>query len=95
MGDMDPTLATQSVFAYEPLWAIGTGEAATPEGAIAVLGELLRPALAGLFGTAVASAIRIQYESSLTLGNARAFFSMPEIDGALLGGASLRAEEGT
>jgi len=92
---VDPTLATQSVFAYETVWAIGTGKAATPEAAIGVLWELLRPALAGLSGTAVASAIRIQYESSLTAGNACASYSMPEIDGALLGGASLKVEEGT
>ena len=88
---MDPTLASQRVIAYGPEWAIGTSRAATPEGANAALCEALRPSLAGLFVTAVASAIRIQYGGAVTAGNAGAFFSRPEIDGAQVGGASLKA----
>ena len=78
------------VLAYEPVWAIGTGKAATPEGANAVLADVVRPALAALFGDTAARSIRIQYGGSVTGENAAAFFAMPEIDGALVGGASLK-----
>jgi triosephosphate isomerase len=93
LGGVEAAQAVRVVVAYEPVWAIGTGKAATPEGANAVLLEVLRPALAELFGPATASAIRIQYGGSVTAANAGAFFSMSEIDGALVGGASLKTEE--
>jgi triosephosphate isomerase (TIM) len=81
------------VVAYEPVWAIGTGKASSPENANAVLADHIRPALADLFGAQAAQAIRIQYGGSVTGANAKEFFSQPEIDGALVGGASLKKDE--
>jgi len=79
--------------AYEPVWAIGTGKAATGEGANAVLYDHIRPALATLFGSAVTQNIRILYGGSVTSANAVEFFGQSEIDGALVGGASLKPAE--
>jgi triosephosphate isomerase len=90
LAGLDGDQASRIVLAYEPVWAIGTGKAATPEGANAVLADVVRPALAALFGDAAAQSIRIQYGGSVTGDNAAAFFAMPEIDGALVGGASLK-----
>jgi triosephosphate isomerase len=81
------------VIAYEPIWAIGTGRAATAEGANAVLADVIRPALAELFGESVSQMIRILYGGSVKGNNAAEFFHQPEIDGALVGGASLKAAE--
>jgi triosephosphate isomerase len=81
------------VVAYEPVWAIGTGRAATGEGANRVVKEVIRPALEGLFGGGVAQGTRVLYGGSVTAANAAEFFSQPEIDGALVGGASLKAAE--
>jgi triosephosphate isomerase len=58
-----------------------------------VLRDVIRPALAGLFGQETAQSIRIQYGGSVTAANAAEFFSQPEIDGALVGGASLKVDE--
>lgn len=90
---VDPALASLIVVAYEPVWAIGTGKAATGEGANAVLRDCIRPALAQLFGSALAQSLRILYGGSVTAANAAEFFGQPEIDGALVGGASLKPEE--
>jgi triosephosphate isomerase len=81
------------VFAYEPIWAIGTGKPATGAGANAVIGITIRGALADLYGEEVASAVRVQYGGSVTAKNVSEFFVQPEIDGALVGGASLNASE--
>ena len=81
------------VIAYEPIWAIGTGRAATADGANAVLADVIRPALAELFGESVSQTIRILYGGSVKGNNAAEFFHQPEIDGALVGGASLKAAE--
>lgn len=81
------------VIAYEPVWAIGTGRAATADGANAVLADVIRPALSDLFGTEFAQSVRILYGGSVKANNAAEFFSQPEIDGALVGGASLQAPE--
>lgn len=91
--DIDTTIASQIVVAYEPVWAIGTGKAATGDGANAVLRDFIRPALAQLFGSAITQNLRILYGGSVTAANAAEFFHQPEIDGALVGGASLKPEE--
>jgi len=85
--------AAQIVVAYEPVWAIGTGKASSSENAQAVHGGMIRPVLAELFGTETAQAIRILYGGSVTASNAAEFFSQPDIDGALVGGASLKVDE--
>ena len=80
------------VLAYEPVWAIGTGKAATPEDTNVLLRNVVRPALSSLLGAEVAAGMRVLYGGSVKADNARAFFEQPEIDGALVGGASLQAE---
>ncbi len=79
--------------AYEPIWAIGTGVPATGEGANATIGGTVRGTLATLYGDEVAQAMRIQYGGSVKPGNIAEFMTQPEIDGALVGGASLRAAD--
>jgi triosephosphate isomerase len=76
--------------AYEPIWAIGTGVPATGEGANTIIGTAVRGMLAGLYGDDVAQAMRIQYGGSVKPANIVEFMSQPEIDGALVGGASLK-----
>ncbi len=92
LADLDAAQAERLVVAYEPVWAIGTGRAATPDGANGVV-AIIRDALGGIFGPSAAAAIRIQYGGSVTAANASSFFSQPEIDGALVGGASLKPNE--
>ena len=77
--------------AYEPVWAIGTGETATPEMAGAVH-AYLRGVAAGLFDEDVAQALRILYGGSVKPANAAELMAVPDIDGALVGGASLRPD---
>ncbi len=79
--------------AYEPIWAIGTGVPATGEGANTIIGGTVRGTLAEMYGDDVAQAIRIQYGGSVKPGNTAEFMAQPEIDGALVGGASLRAAD--
>jgi triosephosphate isomerase len=81
------------VIAYEPVWAIGTGKAATPEATDTLLRNVVRPTLSGLFGEELAQGIRVLYGGSVNAANAAAFFAVPEVDGALVGGASLKAKE--
>jgi triosephosphate isomerase len=78
------------VIAYEPIWAIGTGKAATPVDVNRVVGITIRGAIAEGYGEAVAQEVRVQYGGSVTADNIRQFMAMPEIDGALVGGASLK-----
>jgi triosephosphate isomerase len=91
-GGQDET-SFRLVIAYEPVWAIGTGKAATAEGADTLIRNVIRPTLAGLFGEEAARSIRVLYGGSVTPANAAEFFKMPEIDGALVGGASLKAPD--
>ena len=80
------------VIAYEPVWAIGTGEVATPEDAQEVCGAI-RGYVRDVFGEAAAEAVRIQYGGSVKSGNVAEIMAKPDVDGALVGGASLDPEE--
>lgn len=84
--------ARQVVLAYEPIWAIGTGRTATPEDANGIIKAAIRDVLTDLYDEETAQAIRVQYGGSVKPHNMAAFIVMPEIDGALVGGASLQAE---
>jgi triosephosphate isomerase (TIM) len=80
------------VIAYEPVWAIGTGQVATPEQAQQVHGDL-RKLLTDRYNAAVAGVVRIQYGGSVKPSNAAELLRLPDVDGALVGGASLKADE--
>jgi triosephosphate isomerase len=80
------------VIAYEPVWAIGTGKVATPEEAANVCGKI-REAIAGEFGAEVAASTRILYGGSVKAANVAGFLKSVEVDGVLVGGASLDADE--
>lgn|SRR4030042_364587 len=81
------------VIAYEPVWAIGTGRAATAVGANSVIADIIRDSLGQMYGIEIAQAVRVLYGGSVKAGNAGEFFRQPDIDGALVGGASLKASE--
>jgi triosephosphate isomerase len=84
--------AADLVVAYEPVWAIGTGRNAEPADAGETIGTI-RSALADLYSKELADGVRVQYGGSVKAGNIRDFMAHPEIDGALVGGASLDPEE--
>lgn len=86
--------ASEVVVAYEPIWAIGTGETASAEDANAVIGTI-RKTLAEIYDQATADQIRIQYGGSVKPGNIKELMAQPEIDGALVGGASLDVQDFT
>ncbi len=92
LKDLSPELAPALVIAYEPVWAIGTGRASTAVDANTVIRETIRKPLAEMFGQEAAEAVRVLYGGSVTGANAAEFFGMPEIDGALVGGASLKSD---
>ena len=82
------------VIAYEPIWAIGTGKTATSAQAEEVC-KGIRETICGLYGSDTAEAIRIQYGGSMNAGNCRELLAQPDIDGGLIGGASLKPDFGT
>ncbi len=90
---LDADFAAKIVIAYEPVWAIGTGRASSGADANSVVGKYIRPAMAELYGDKIAKGTRVLYGGSVTAANAAEFFGEPEIDGALVGGASLKVDE--
>ena len=80
------------VLAYEPVWAIGTGETATPEQA-QEMHAFIRQTIAGKYGEEVAQAVTVLYGGSVKPANAREIFSKPDVDGGLIGGAALNADD--
>ncbi len=88
-----PEQAATAVIAYEPIWAIGTGKVATTEQAEEVC-KAIRECMAEIYDEATATAVRIQYGGSVTAASAAELFSQANIDGGLVGGASLKADFG-
>ena len=80
------------IIAYEPVWAIGTGLTATPAQAEETCGAI-RAVLAQLYGEAAANGVTIQYGGSMNAGNAAELLSQPNVDGGLIGGASLKPND--
>jgi triosephosphate isomerase len=91
--NVTPDQAKTAVVAYEPIWAIGTGKVATTEQAEEVC-KAIRECIAEIYDPATADATRIQYGGSVTAASAADLFSQPNIDGGLVGGASLKADFG-
>lgn len=91
LKDVPAENAKKAVIAYEPIWAIGTGRTATSVQAEEVCGAI-RQVVAEIYGQEVADEIRVQYGGSVNAGNAAELFAMPNIDGGLVGGASLKAD---
>ncbi len=85
--------AEQVVIAYEPVWAIGTGKTATPEQANDIHKNVVRPILREMFGQEIGDGMRVLYGGSVKPGNAVELFGQSDIDGGLIGGASLKAED--
>lgn len=92
LSGVDPSVAAKLVIAYEPVWAIGTGRTASPEQAEAVH-AMIRKLLGEMFSVDTANQIRIQYGGSVKPNNAAELMSQPNIDGVLVGGASLKADD--
>ena len=92
LSEFSPEQISALVIAYEPVWAIGTGKVATPQQAQDVH-ALIRSLLAKLSSPALAAAVRIQYGGSVKPDNAADLAAQPDIDGALVGGASLKADD--
>ena len=91
LKDVKAEDAKKVVIAYEPIWAIGTGRTATSEQAEEVC-KAIRNVVAEIYGSEVADEVRIQYGGSVNAGNANELFNMGNIDGGLVGGASLKEE---
>jgi len=91
LGELPPEHVKEVVIAYEPIWAIGTGKAATAEGAGEVI-SYIRQLFGEMYGAEAAQSIRILYGGSVTSANAGEFMAHPDIDGALVGGASIKPD---
>lgn len=91
LSGVDATDIPQIVIAYEPIWAIGTGRSSTGEDANQVIG-LIRKTIARQYQQALADQVRIQYGGSVKPENIKEYMAQPEIDGALVGGASLKVD---
>lgn len=89
---VDKTAAAEAVIAYEPVWAIGTGKTATAEQAEEVC-AIIRDTVKNLYDSETAEKIRIQYGGSMNASNAAELLSKPDIDGGLIGGASLKPDD--
>ncbi len=87
--------AQKVVVAYEPVWAIGTGRASSGENANLVVKDVIRPAINSLYGSEISQSTRVLYGGSVTGANAAEFFAQADIDGALVGGASLKVDDFT
>jgi triosephosphate isomerase len=93
LADLSREIASGIIVAYEPVWAIGTGKAASAQQANDIIGGVVRRNLSDSFGADVADKIRILYGGSVKGSNAAEFFAQPDVDGGLIGGASLKAED--
>jgi triosephosphate isomerase len=92
LAGVTATQAKQLILAYEPIWAIGTGEVATPEDAQEVCAAL-RATLTDIYSQTLAGSLRVLYGGSVKAGNALDLMAQPDVDGALVGGASLSPED--
>ncbi|MBE3598694.1 MAG: triose-phosphate isomerase [Limnochordaceae bacterium] len=95
LAGLDEAAVAGMVIAYEPVWAIGTGENATPEEAHRVIQQVIRQRVRELTGQAAAERVRIQYGGSVNATNIADFMALDGIDGALVGGASLKVDSFT
>jgi triosephosphate isomerase len=93
LNDISAADVEKLVVAYEPIWAIGTGLAATSEDANRIIGQVCRATLASLYGDATAQAVRILYGGSMNTKNVDELMHQPEVDGGLVGGASLKPDD--
>lgn len=94
LADVEVPDVLRTVIAYEPVWAIGSGRAASPDDA-REMAVWIREVLSGFVGSEAVDQVRVQYGGSVTADNAAGFLTLPEIDGALVGGASLKADQFT
>jgi triosephosphate isomerase len=92
LAGVSPADIARLVIAYEPIWAIGTGQTATADDAQAMC-KVVRSVVADVAGAEAAAGVRVQYGGSVKPGNIKELMAMPDIDGALVGGASLEADD--
>lgn len=92
LKDVSADQVAQMIFAYEPIWAIGTGVPATGPGANKIIATAIRGVLAELYNESVAQQVRVQYGGSMKPANVHEFLSQPDIDGGLVGGACLKPD---